>query len=106
MAISLLPLARTRPWGANRDLLFESLRHLGVRHPQRGPWKYNEYSNGDRELYDLSTDPCELDSQDGSPANAAPIAELSARLAQIRGCAGPELPLDGADPARLMLAAV
>ena len=86
--ISLLPLAQDPSVGANRDLLFESfdISAFGIR---RGPWKYNEYSNGDRELYNLETDPWELDSQDGNPANAALIAELSARLAQLRGCAGP-----------------
>ncbi|MCB0064681.1 MAG: hypothetical protein KDE19_21305, partial [Caldilineaceae bacterium] len=50
-------------------------------------YKYVEYKNGDRELYDLLADPLELDNQ---AANATPalLALLSAHLAQLHACAG------------------
>ncbi len=41
---------------------------------------YNEFSNGERELYDLWTDPWELDNLAGDPANAALIVGLKAEL--------------------------
>jgi N-acetylglucosamine-6-sulfatase len=86
--ISLLPLAKDPSAGANRDLLFESF-DFGIFGIRRGPWKFNQYDNGDRELYNLNTDPHELTSRDGDPSVAAIEAELAARLAQLKGCAGP-----------------
>ncbi len=85
--ISLLPLAADAGAGANRDLLFESF-DFGIFGIRRGPWKYNEYQNGDRELYNLDMDPYELESMDGEPANVAIEAQLAVRLAQLKGCAG------------------
>jgi N-acetylglucosamine-6-sulfatase len=86
--MSLLPLAGDPGAGANRDLLFEVFDFGGIFGIRRGPWKLNEYANGDRELYNLNDDPYELRSVDGGPAYAAIEAQLAARLSQLKGCAG------------------
>jgi N-acetylglucosamine-6-sulfatase len=104
--IPLLPLAKDPSVDANRDLLFESFdlgesnfrdQSFGIR---RGSLAYNEYSNGDRELYDLNTDPFELQNLlydpppagpvggEPDPANIALANQLSVRLAQLKGCSG------------------
>ncbi len=49
--------------------------------------KYGEYANGDRELYDLSADPYELENLHGS-AGPALEERLQTRLDELRGCAG------------------
>ncbi len=49
--------------------------------------KYLEYEGGFRELYDLRTDPYELDN---SYDAAAPPADLSTRLQVLKGCGGAE----------------
>ncbi len=92
--VSLLPLLTGKAGLANRDLLFESfdIPSFGVR---RGPYKYNQ-TNGDRELYNLDTDPYELDNllydppglQEPSPVDVALADQLAIRLAQLRGCNG------------------
>ena len=40
------------------------------------------------ELYDLSLDPYELENRHADPAMQSLRAELAARLALLRGCAG------------------
>jgi hypothetical protein len=74
-----------------RDLLFESWfpPATGIR---RGDWVYIEHGTGERELYDLASDPFQLESLHASPAHAGLIAELDARLQQIRSCAGGACP--------------
>lgn len=52
-------------------------------------WKYVEYVNGDKELYDLNNDPYELNNRANNPAFAAVQAELAQRLQQLKtgiGC--------------------
>jgi N-acetylglucosamine-6-sulfatase len=85
--ISLLPLVQDPSVAARRDLLFESFDFdtFGVR---RGDWVYNRYPDGEGELYNLAQDPYELQSRDADPALAGLKAQLSARLAQLRGCSG------------------
>jgi hypothetical protein len=51
-------------------------------------YKYAEYANGDRELYDLRKDPEELQSQHANPAYDALKASLAARLHNLVSCAG------------------
>jgi N-acetylglucosamine-6-sulfatase len=85
--ISLLPLADNPLAGLGRDLLFES-QILGADGLRSGKWAYNEYRNGDRELYDLESDRFQLESQHDNPATLAVRRSLAARLAQLRGCAG------------------
>jgi arylsulfatase A-like enzyme len=53
-----------------------------------GRWKYVEYNNGDRELYDLVADPYQLQSLHEDPSKAELIARLSALLEGFRTCKG------------------
>ena len=48
-------------------------------------WKYVEFLDGQRELYDLTNDPFELQSVVDAPANASLVSALAARLHEIRG---------------------
>ena len=50
--------------------------------------KYVEHANGERELYDLRSDPDELVNVVGDPAQAATLAQLDARLDVLKTCAG------------------
>jgi arylsulfatase A-like enzyme len=51
-------------------------------------WKWIEYANGERELYDLEGDPFELDSVAGVADNAPLERALSARLREFVECSG------------------
>jgi len=90
---SLLPLFQdpTLEWG--RDILLE--RGPDSKHPEqvftglRTPrFKYVEYLNGDKELYDLAKDPGELQNRVANPAYATIRNELAVRLASLRRCVG------------------
>lgn len=48
---------------------------------------YVEYDTGEKQLYDLSTDPNELHNR-AATADAALLGRLSTRLARLAGCAG------------------
>ncbi|HKH42638.1 MAG TPA: sulfatase [Solirubrobacterales bacterium] len=93
--INLLPLTQDPNASAHRDLLFESV-DLGIYGLRRAQWSYNRYSNGDEELYNLNTDPYQLQNLlydplgpgDPSPQDVALADQLSARLAQLRTCSG------------------
>jgi N-acetylglucosamine-6-sulfatase len=50
--------------------------------------KYVEYAGGERELYDLRSDPDELVNVAGDPANAETLAQLDARLEVLKTCSG------------------
>jgi arylsulfatase A-like enzyme len=89
---SVLPLVADPRLGKDRTLLIEGFGEgqdkppfAAVRDPR---WFYAEYRNGDRELYDLETDPFELRSLHADPAHAAVRRDLAGRLARLRGCAG------------------
>jgi N-acetylglucosamine-6-sulfatase len=86
---SLLPLLRDpgRSWG--RDLLLQrggptAQVFQAIRTPR---YKYAEYGNGERELYDLAADPHELASKHADPAFTPVRDELARRLATLRRCA-------------------
>ena len=49
---------------------------------------YAEHGTGETELYDLQKDPFELQSRHNAPAYASVKAQLAARLAQLKDCAG------------------
>jgi N-acetylglucosamine-6-sulfatase len=88
--IPLLPLAKNPGDAANRDILFES-PDIGAYGIRRGPWKYNLWSNGDEELYNLDDDPYELTNLlfgGGASAYTDIRDELNARLQQLRTCNG------------------
>jgi hypothetical protein len=82
---SLIPLAQnpTRRWG--RDLLFETPSYSALRTPR---WLWVEHSSGERELYDLRTDPHQLQSLHGNATLALLRQRLATRLAVLRGCTG------------------
>lgn len=91
---SLVPLAQDPSLATDRAVLLEDWpegtspvvpHYTGVR--AQGE-VYVEYDNGDRELYDLTADPHQLDNRAGDPAHAARRAVLASALARLRGCAG------------------
>ena len=57
---------------------------------------YAQYPDGERELYDLQTDPFEMQNIAGSPAAAGLQQKLAARLRALRRCSG----IRGRDPKR------
>jgi N-acetylglucosamine-6-sulfatase len=65
---------------AYRDQVFAAIRT-----PR---YLYAQYENGEQELYDLATDPYELQSRHADPKYAKLRAALSARLDVLRKCAG------------------
>ncbi|MEK6271143.1 MAG: sulfatase [Actinomycetota bacterium] len=87
---SLLPSARDPASGGTRSLVLEYLAgrtgYSAVRTPDG--FLYAEHRNGERQLYDLNTDPYELHNLAGKPADAHLEAELAQRLAALRDCAG------------------
>jgi N-acetylglucosamine-6-sulfatase len=92
---SLWPLIRGTAWWPKRDILLEgpwsrwlrALLYTGLRTDRH---LYVEYATGERELYDLVTDPHQLDNLAGRPESALVEAELAARLAYLRDCRGLE----------------
>jgi hypothetical protein len=50
-------------------------------------YTYVEYATGERELYDLTADPNELDNM-AATANPTLLGELHQRLQSMRSCAG------------------
>jgi N-acetylglucosamine-6-sulfatase len=56
---------------------------------KRGQYVYTEYANGNRELYDLRTDPNQITSRHGAPAYATIRRQLATRLAAMKACIGP-----------------
>ena len=55
---SLLPFAKDKLLQSGRDLLLETPTYAAIRSPN---WLYAEYTNGERELYNLARDPYELE---------------------------------------------
>ena len=49
---------------------------------------YSELATGERELYDLHTDPYELHNRVGDPSYAGIQSRLAARLTLLRHCSG------------------
>jgi arylsulfatase A-like enzyme len=87
--VSLLPFWRDRGKETGRDLLIDNSPGAGHFDGIRTlHYKYAEYANGDRELYDLRKDPEELQSQHANPAYDALKASLAARLHNLVNCAG------------------
>jgi N-acetylglucosamine-6-sulfatase len=86
---SLLALWRDNKKELGRDLLIDNMPGVihfdAIRSPS---FKYVEHQNGDRELYDLSRDPYELESQHVNPAYNEVKAALANRLHALVKCAG------------------
>jgi N-acetylglucosamine-6-sulfatase len=88
--IPLLPLATDPSDQANRSLLFESF-DIGTFGIRQGPWAYNQWNNGDEELYNLDDDPYELTNllHGGMASKYDDIRnQLAAKLAELRTCSG------------------
>src|SRR5439155_11383215 len=87
--VSLLPFWRDRGKEIGRDLLIDNSPGAGHFDGIRTlHYKYAEYANGDRELYDLRKDPYELQSQQANPVYDALEASLAARLHALVTCSG------------------
>jgi arylsulfatase A-like enzyme len=93
---SLLPFARDPNRRLGRPILLEvlvsspslpSLYHAytGVRTRR---YLFVEYTDGERELYDLRRDPYELTNQASNPSYAAIESGLAALLTKLRHCRG------------------
>jgi N-acetylglucosamine-6-sulfatase len=93
--IPLQPLAQDPAQGANRTILFESF-DIGTFGVRQGPWAFNQWTNGDEELYNLDADPYELTNllydPPGpalpSPQAVAVASQLATQLAKLKDCAG------------------
>jgi N-acetylglucosamine-6-sulfatase len=82
---SLLPVVTRPGLVRNRQVLVEEPTYKAIRTER---YMYVEYNNGDRELYDLQSDPYELQSLHNSPAYASVGTTLSNRLRKLKKCAG------------------
>jgi arylsulfatase A-like enzyme len=82
---SLIPVAKNPTIVRGRQLLIEQPSFAAIR---TGRFKYAEHDTGEKELYDLHSDPFELQSRDGAPAYAAAQAELARRLHELVACSG------------------
>ena len=89
---SLLPLAEDPSSTADRPILIENgpgnriVDHYeGVRTRR---YTYVEYSTGERELYDLVTDPIQADNLAGRPDMAEVEAQLAQLVTQLQRCSG------------------
>jgi arylsulfatase A-like enzyme len=82
---SLIPATR-HPWvERGRELMLNTNQWEAI-HTQR--YVYAEYETGELELYDLRTDPNQLQSLHDDPAYNGLQARMAARLAALRTCAG------------------
>jgi N-acetylglucosamine-6-sulfatase len=86
---SLLPILRDPNVGWGRDLLIErepGTATFAALHTPR--FVYAEHGSGERELYDLVSDPDQLVSRHADPAYEAVRTRLAQRLFDLRRCAG------------------
>ena len=83
--LSLLRPAKRPREETGRELLIETLNYTAVR-TQR--YKLASYTDGFTELYDLRRDPFEEANAAGEPRYAEVQAALTARLDDLRSCAG------------------
>jgi hypothetical protein len=92
---SLIPVAQSPGIEAGRELLVEQPNFSAIRTPR---YMYAEYTNGEKELYDLQRDPFELQSRHASAAYATVKATLANRLHRLETCAGSSCRPHQADP--------
>lgn len=92
--VSLLRVARRPRRYRSRAILLENLsrpyerRFTPYAALAAGRWRYVEYANGERELYDLARDPSQLDNVAAARRRSRLARQLSRRLAALRGCRG------------------
>jgi N-acetylglucosamine-6-sulfatase len=82
---SLIPVAQQPGIEQGRQLLVEQLGFSAIRTER---YLYAEHETGEKELYDLDSDPFELRSRHDDSAYASVRAQLAARLQELRNCAG------------------
>jgi len=83
---SLIPLITNRAKSWDEEILLERIgigpfAFYGIRVPG---WKYVEYFKGDAELYDLTTDPYELQNLANRPEYQSKQAELAHQLQLLK----------------------
>jgi N-acetylglucosamine-6-sulfatase len=87
--VPLQLLARDRGRELGRDLSIDNTPGAGHFDAIRTlNFKYAEYANGEREMYDLRRDPYELQSVHADPRYAGLRVALAARLHRLMSCAG------------------
>lgn len=93
--MSLTPYLRDPKTRVGRAIFYETtsgpvplLGIPGYAGVKLGPWKYIEYTNGEKELYNIQKDPFELNSLHGDPNYAGIVNSLSQRVAKFRTCKG------------------
>jgi N-acetylglucosamine-6-sulfatase len=74
-----------RPRGAQASIQAPPENYIGVR---LGPYKYVEYETGDRELYDLSKDPYELNSRHADRLYDRIQRRLRGLIRRLQECVG------------------
>jgi arylsulfatase A-like enzyme len=90
--LSLIDVARRPRTHADRAVLLDN-RNGGIRATSTGVvtarFTYMEHSTGERELYDLESDPDQLENVADRPGRAVLQRRLAERLEFLRRCAGP-----------------
>jgi N-acetylglucosamine-6-sulfatase len=87
--MSLTPYLKNPQGHVDRVVFHETFKDKnGYVAARAGRWKYVEYNNGERELYDLSTDPSELTSRHLDPTLVPVMTQLSGLLGRFRTCSG------------------
>jgi arylsulfatase A-like enzyme len=81
--VSLLALLADRTRYVGRDVLLETPTYAAIHTPR---YVYVEHNTGERELYDLKTDPDELASLHENAAYAQIRSDLARRLLTLRAC--------------------
>jgi N-acetylglucosamine-6-sulfatase len=84
--LSLIPVAQNPGIESGRELLIEEPSFEAIRTER---YMYAEHNTGEKELYDLQSDPFELQSRHDDPAYASVEAQLAAHLHVLQSCGGP-----------------
>ncbi|MEZ4608600.1 MAG: sulfatase [Deinococcales bacterium] len=93
--LSLVPLLKGEEEDWRKDIMLEAFGYLSYQYPISGVWaglrserwKYVAYAEGDLELYDLATDPYELENKAYDPAYQAVLTELAEKVEAQKGLA-------------------
>ena len=92
---SLMPVAQNPGIESGRELLIEEPTFEAIRTER---YMYAEHSTGEKELYDLTNDPFELQSRHNDPAYGSVKAQLANHLHDLQVCAGPTCLQDSTAP--------